>query len=78
MDGLTILKLLIDYKRLETIAQEIIATMNELIEENLYVTLDKLPTRLVQLYYVNSWELDDKDGMRVSGNILYMRNLKNE
>ena len=26
--------------------------MNELIEENLYVTLDKLPTRLVQLYYV--------------------------
>ena len=35
--------------------------MNELIEENLYVTLDKLTTRLVQLYYVNSWELDDQD-----------------
>ena len=48
------------------------------MEDSLYDTLDKLPTRLVQLYYVNSWELDDKDGMRVSGNILYMRNLKNE
>ena len=52
--------------------------MNELIEENLYVTLDKLPTRLVQLYYVNSWELDDQDGMRVAGNILYARNFYNE
>lgn len=52
--------------------------MNELTEENLYVTLDKLPTRLVQLYYVNSWELDDQDGMRVSGNILYARNFYNE
>ena len=48
--------------------------MNELIEDSLYDTLDKLPTRLVQLYYLNSWELDDKDGMRVSGNILYARN----
>ena len=52
--------------------------MNELKEQCLYDILDKLSTRLVQLYYVNSWELDDKDGMRVSGNILYMRNLKNE
>ena len=48
--------------------------MNELIEDSLYDTLDKLPTRLVQLYYLNSWELDDRDGMRVSGNILYARN----
>lgn len=53
-------------------------TMNELIEENLYDTLDKLSTRLVQLYYVACWETDDKDGMRVSGNILYARNFYNE
>jgi len=51
--------------------------MNELIEENLYDTLDKLPTKLVQLYYVACWETDDKDGMRVSGNILYARNYYN-
>jgi hypothetical protein len=78
LDGLTFLRLLIDYKRSETITREIIATMNELIEENLYDILDKLSTRLVQLYYVNSWELDDQDGMRVSGNILYARNFYNE
>ena len=52
--------------------------MNELKEQNLYDILDKLSTRLVQLYYVNSWELDDKDGMRISGNILYARNFYNE
>tara|TARA_B100001769_G_scaffold134622_1_gene105312 strand:+ start:2156 stop:2314 length:159 start_codon:yes stop_codon:yes gene_type:complete len=52
--------------------------MNEYVENSLYDVLDKLSTKLVQLYYLNSWELDDKDGMRVSGNILYMRNLKNE
>ena len=52
--------------------------MNELMQDSLYDTLDKLSTRLVQLYYVNSWELDDQDGMRVAGNILYVRNLKNE
>tara|TARA_R100000951_G_scaffold8580_3_gene7802 strand:- start:887 stop:1045 length:159 start_codon:yes stop_codon:yes gene_type:complete len=52
--------------------------MNEYVENSLYDVLDRLSTKLVQLYYLNSWELDDKDGMRVSGNILYMRNLKNE
>ena len=52
--------------------------MNELMQDSLYDVLDRLSTKLVQLYYVNSWELDDQDGMRVSGNILYMRNLKNE
>tara|TARA_E500000318_G_scaffold12207_1_gene11172 strand:+ start:218 stop:376 length:159 start_codon:yes stop_codon:yes gene_type:complete len=52
--------------------------MNELKEQSLYDILDKLSTRLVQLYYVNSWELDDKDGMRVAGNILYARNFYNE
>ena len=52
--------------------------MNEHREQNLYDILDKLSTRLVQLYYVNSWELDDKDGMRVAGNILYARNFYNE
>ncbi len=52
--------------------------MNEYVEDSLYDVLDRLSTKLVQLYYVNSWELDDQDGMRVSGNILYMRNLKNE
>ena len=52
--------------------------MNELMQDSLYDTLDKLPTKLVQLYYVNSWELDDKDGMRVAGNILYARNFYNE
>ena len=52
--------------------------MNELMQDSLFDTLDKLSTRLVQLYYVNSWELDDQDGMRVAGNILYVRNLKNE
>jgi len=52
--------------------------MNEYVENSLYDVLDKLSTKLVQLYYLNSWELDDKDGMRVSENILYMRNLKNE
>ena len=48
--------------------------MNELREKSLYDILDKLSTRLVQLYYVSCWETDDKDGMRVSGNILYARN----
>jgi hypothetical protein len=48
--------------------------MNEIMEDSLYDVLDKLPTKLVQLYYVNSWELDDQDGVRVSGNILYARN----
>ncbi len=52
--------------------------MNELMQDSLYDTLDKLSTRLVRLYYVNSWELDDQDGMRIAGNILYVRNLKNE
>jgi len=52
--------------------------MNELKEQSLYDILDKLSTRLVQLYYVSSWELDDKDGMRVAGNILYARNFYNE
>tara|TARA_A100001011_G_scaffold321613_1_gene342632 strand:- start:58 stop:216 length:159 start_codon:yes stop_codon:yes gene_type:complete len=52
--------------------------MNELKEQSLYDILDKLSTRLVQLYYVNSWELNDKDGMRVAGNILYARNFYNE
>ena len=52
--------------------------MNELMEDSLYDTLDKLSTRLVQLYYVTCWELDDQDGMRVSGNILYTRNFYNE
>lgn len=52
--------------------------MNELKEQSLYDILDKLSTKLVQLYYVNSWELDDKDGMRVAGNILYARNFYNE
>ena len=48
--------------------------MNDYMVTSLYDVLDKLPTRLVQLYYVNSWELDDQDGVRVSGNILYARN----
>ena len=52
--------------------------MNEHREQSLYDILDKLSTRLVQLYYVNSWELNDKDGMRVAGNILYARNFYNE
>ena len=52
--------------------------MNEYVEDSLYDVLDRLSTKLVQLYYLNSWELDDKDGMRISGNILYIRNLKNE
>lgn len=52
--------------------------MNELREQNLYDILDKLSTRLVQLYYVSCSETDDKDGMRVSGNILYARNFYNE
>ena len=43
--------------------------MNEYVEDSLYDVLDRLSTKLVQLYYLNSWELDDKDGMRVSGNI---------
>lgn len=50
------------------------ANMNEYREKSLYDILDKLSTRLVQLYYVSCWETDDKDGMRVSGNILYARN----
>jgi hypothetical protein len=48
--------------------------MNEYREKSLYDILDKLSTRLVQLYYVSCWETDDTDGMRVSGNILYARN----
>ncbi len=52
--------------------------MNEYVENSLYDVLDRLSTKLVQLYYLNSWELDDKDGMRVSGNILYARNFYNE
>lgn len=56
-----------------TILKEV-SKMNEIMEDSLYDVLDKLPTKLVQLYYVNSWELDDQDGMRVSGNILYARN----
>ena len=52
--------------------------MNEYVEDNLYDILDRLSTKLVQLYYLNSWELDDKDGMRVSGNILYARNFYDE
>ena len=55
-----------------------IKTMNEYVEDSLYDILDRLSTKLVQLYYLNSWELDDKDGMRVSGNILYARNFYNE
>ena len=51
--------------------------MNEYVENSLYDVLDKLSTKLVQLYYLNSWELDDKDGMRVAGNILYARNYYN-
>ena len=52
--------------------------MNELMQDSLYDVLDRLSTKLVQLYYVNSWELDDQDGMRVAGNILYSRNFYNE
>ncbi len=52
--------------------------MNEHVEDSLYDILDRLSTKLVQLYYNNSWELDDQDGMRVSGNILYARNFYNE
>ena len=78
MDGLTFLRLLIDYKRSETITLGSMLTMNELREQNLYDILDKLSTRLVQLYYVSCWETEDKDGMRISGNILYARNFYNE
>jgi len=53
-------------------------TMNEHREQSLYDILDKLSTRLVQLYYVACWETDDQDGMRISGNILYARNFYNE
>ena len=52
--------------------------MNELIEKNLYDILDKLSTRLVQMYYLSCWETDDKDGMRVADNILHCRNFYNE
>lgn len=52
--------------------------MYEREEENLYDKLDKYSTRLVQLYYVHSWETGDEDGMRVSGNILYKRNYFDE
>ncbi len=52
--------------------------MNEHVEKSLYDVLDKYSTRLVQLYYVNSWECGDEDGMRVAGNILYTRNYFNE
>ena len=48
--------------------------MNEYVEDSLYDILDKLSTRLVQLYYVSCWETDDTDGMRISANILYVRN----
>ena len=51
--------------------------MNEYVEDSLYDVLDRLSTKLVQLYYLNSWELDDKDGMRVAENILYARNYYN-
>ena len=51
-----------------------IKTMNEHREKILYDILDKLSTRLVQLYYVSCWETNDTDGMRVAGNILYVRN----
>lgn len=47
-------------------------------EKNLYDVLDQYSTRLVQLYYVHSWETGDEDGMRVSGNILYKRNYFDE
>ena len=58
--------------------QESMLTMNELIEKNLYDILDKLSTRLVQMYYLSCWETDDKDGMRVADNILHCRNFYNE
>ena len=51
-----------------------ISKMNEYVEKNLYEILDKLETRLVQLYYVSCWETNNEDGMRISGNILYARN----
>ena len=57
-----------------TITLKETSKMNEYVEKSLYDVLDKLPTRLVQLYYVNSCESDDQDGVRVSGNILYARN----
>lgn len=52
--------------------------MNEYVEDSLYDVLDRLSTKLVQLYYVSCWETDDTDGMRVAGNILYARNYYNE
>jgi len=55
-----------------------IKTMNEYVEDSLYDVLDRLSTKLVQLYYVSCWETDDTDGMRVAGNILYARNYYNE
>jgi hypothetical protein len=52
--------------------------MREYEEKNLYDVLDKYSTRLVQLYYVNSWETGDEEGMRIAGNILYTRNYFDE
>ena len=49
--------------------------MNECIEQSLYDILDNLNDRLVQLYYISCWELDDREGMRVSQTILHVRGL---
>ena len=50
--------------------------MNEYREKSLYDILDKLSTRLVQLYYVSCWETDDKDGMRIANTILHYRGVE--
>ena len=52
--------------------------MSQKRNEELFNILDKFSTRLVRLYYLACWETDDKDGMRISGNILYARNFYNE
>ena len=61
-----------------TITLKETSKMNEYVEKSLYDILDKYSTRLVQLYYVNSWQLGDLEGMNVAGNILYKRNYYNE
>ena len=55
-----------------------IKTMNEYKEKSLYDILDKFDTPKVKLYYLACAETGDKDGMRISGNILYARNFYNE
>ena len=54
--------------------------MNEYIEKSLYDVLDKMETRLVQLYLVACYECqpEDHEGIRVAQNILYCRNFYNE